>query len=519
MPGWSSSDRPARVGWVIAIVVVMLGLWWAREVVVPLVFAALGVSVLLPLARGLERQGLGLAACALLVSIAWLCVVQVVEIAATLPAYEANLRGKIAASPLGRVIESAEGLSETPGDLSRRADKPGAAPQGGDDSDALPVRIVGASGGLAMLGELLRHVLRPLVLAGFALVVAVFIMLRWEDVRERTIRLVSRGRITLTTKALDDLSASISRVMRLQLFINVGAGLAVGLALWAIGVPNAMLWGTLAGALRYVPYVGPVIAAGAPAVLALAVSDGWALPLTIVGVCLLIELIVGNVVEPVVLGARTGVSTVALLVAAAFWTWLWGLPGLLLSTPITVGLAVIARHVPALAFLDILLGDAPALAPATRFYQRVAALDRVEAARLASECREQHGIEAMFEQLVMPALAECEVERADGGLDPARADAMLGILEDVVAAAAAAAGDDAGAGRAGEGDAAPIILCLPARTQADEVAAEMVATVLRARGRRARGVSLLELGGGIAEIVGSPGGAERPVVCITAAPP
>jgi predicted PurR-regulated permease PerM len=196
-------------------------------------------------------------------------------------------------------------------------------------------------------------------------------LLQREDLRGRLIRLIGQGRISTTTRAMDDAGARVSRYLLMQLVVNVAYGVPVAVGLSFIGVPNAILWGAFATILRFIPYVGPWIAAAFPITLSLAVSPGWMMPLLTIGLFVVLELLSNNVMEPWLYGSSTGVSPIALIVAAVFWTWLWGPVGLVLATPLTVCLVVMGRHVPRLSFLSVLLSDEDALTPAQDCYHRL----------------------------------------------------------------------------------------------------------------------------------------------------
>ena len=224
---------------------------------------------------------------------------------------------------------------------------------------------------LQLLQVILSPLLGPLGTAGLVILLVIFMLLKREDLRSRLIRLIGQGRISATTRAMEDAGQRVSRYLLMQFLVNVTFGIAVAVGLFFIGMPNAILWGAFATVLRFIPYIGPWIAAAFPIILSLAVSPTWMMPLLTLGIFVSLELICSNVVEPWLYGSSTGVSSIALIVAAVFWTWLWGPIGLLLSTPLTVCLVVIGRHVPRLAFFSILLSDEQALTPAEECYHRL----------------------------------------------------------------------------------------------------------------------------------------------------
>src|SRR6185503_14288872 len=224
-----------------------------------------------------------------------------------------------------------------------------------------------------VFGGMFGTLLEVLATTGIVIVLVVFFLIRREDLRDRFIRLVGRGQVTLTTQAIDDATQRVSRYLLMQLIINVSFGVPVGIGLYLIGVPNALLWGLLATALRFIPYIGPWIAAAMPIALAMAISTGWSAPILTVALFVVLELFSNNVMEPWLYGKNTGVSPVAVLVAAVFWMWLWGPVGLLLATPLTVCVLVLGKNIPELSFLDILLGTEQVFEPKDRIFQRLLA--------------------------------------------------------------------------------------------------------------------------------------------------
>ena len=254
---------------------------------------------------------------------------------------------------------------------------------------------------LQTLREVGGPLVEPIATAGLVVVFVIFMLLQREDLRDRIIRLVGAGDVARTTEAMNDAAKRISRYLLMQLVINVLYGIPVGVGLYFIGVPNPILWGLLATVLRFIPYLGPVIAALFPIALSFAVAPGWTLPLLTIALFVTLELFSNNVLEPWLYGSSTGLSPVAVLVAAVFWTTLWGPVGLLLSTPLTVCLVVLGRHVPQLAFFDVLLGDEPALPPELKFYQRLLARDPEEATELAEEYLEDEPLEKLYDSVII----------------------------------------------------------------------------------------------------------------------
>ncbi len=297
----------------------------------------------------------------------------------------------------------------------------------------------------------------------------------------------------------------------------------VGSGLYLIGVPNAVLWGILAATLRFVPYVGPWIAAVAPICLAMAIKTGWLAPILALGLFVVLELFCGNVLEPWLYGKGTGVSAVAVLVAAVFWTWLWGIAGLLLATPLTVCLLVIGKHVPQLSFLHVLLGNEPVFEPKRRVYQRLLAGDQEEATELVEDDLENKPLVEVYDTLLIPALALAETDWHRGELDEGRHNFILQGLKEMI--------QESGEGppevQAKEGieedkSPRPCIFCLPARDEADEIAAMMLAQLLATRSTGCPGECLVQsvsFTAAASEVVDLLRKRTPDVVCISATPP
>lgn len=493
--------RPAHVSeailglWAAALAVaVVAGLYFMRDILIPLALATLLTFLLAPLVSRLERSlgrifavaTVSVVICAAAAMLMWTFSRQLVDLAEKLPDYKANLRAKLQA------FRSAE-----PGLVSRlsrmmedlKQDLPGAEPEAANPKDSRtpkpqPVEIVTNHSANAM--EIVRTFVAPLVgpLGTSALVVVLTIcmLLQREDLRARLIRLIGQRRISVTKRAMEDAGARVSRFLLTQALVNAGFGAAVALGLFCIGLPNALLWGVFAGLLRFVPYVGAWISASLPILLSLAVSTSWRMPLLTIGLFLAIELIANNVVEPWLYGHSTGVSSLALIVAAIFWTWLWGAVGLILATPLTVCLVVIGRHVPRLHFLDILLSDQQALTPAEECYHRLLMASRLEeAVEFAAQYRQEHSLAALFDEVLLPALAAAERDQQNAALDEQQVENLTrGLREilDFLASAPSLAPAEQGLPRR--------VSILAARSERDELAAAMLAQLLAERGRPAQ---------------------------------
>jgi predicted PurR-regulated permease PerM len=482
------------------IVVIVAALSFGREVFIPLALSILLTFALAPLATRLRRLGLGrvpsVIAVVLLVSVlvlgfAALVAHQLVLLADNLPRYEYNLRTKIRAlddlMPTGGMFERASRMVEDVGqeikDVAKDREQAATGQTEPEQREPIPVEVhQPAPGPLQVLGEFLGPLVTPLATAGLVVVFVIFVLLQREDLRDRLIRLFGSGDVHRTTEAMNDAARRISRYLLMQLLINLFYGITVGIGLYLIGVPNPILWGLLATLLRFVPYVGPVVSALAPIALSIAVDRGWTTPLLTIGLFLALELFINNVLEPWLYGSSTGISPIAIIVAAVFWTTLWGPVGLLLSTPLTVCLAVLGRHIPQLQFFDVLLGSEPVLDPEVKFYQRILAGDPEEAGEIADDFLAEDELEALYDEVIMPALVFAEQDRLRGVLDRTRQNAVardtMLVIEELIAedaAARQAAGEETLS-------AGPAVLCIGARRSLDEAAAAMFAHLLRRRG-------------------------------------
>lgn len=347
----------------------------------------------------------------------------------------------------------------------------------------------------SMLRDWLGPILAPLGTAAIVVVFVIFILIQREDMRDRLIRLAGTRRVYLTTQAIDDAGARISRYLLMQLIINATYGLAVAVGLFLIGVPNALVWGLLATVFRFIPYVGPWVAASLPILLSLVVFDGWIRPLEVIGLFIVLELFSNNVMEPWLYGSSTGVSTVGIIVSATFWTWLWGPIGLVLSMPLTVCLVVLGRHVPQLGFLNVLLSDEPALDLDVRFYQRLLAFDDYEANNLVGTFLQTGTLDELYEDMLIPALSMSERDRNAGYLTDHQRRfihrMVRGTVREMgqqfdassaVEAVPPGAAEEAAADREPPARKALRVVCVPAEDVADRIAGMMAAQLLAARG-------------------------------------
>lgn len=276
----------------------------------------------------------------------------------------------------------------------------------------------------------------PLGTTGLVLAMVIFMLLERRDLRDRLLGLFGHGRLAVTTKAFDEAGARVSRQLLMQSLVNLIYGIAVGVGLYLLGVPYALVWAALGAALRFIPYIGPVLGAAAPILVSLAALQGWTRPLWVVGLFLGLELFTNLVLETVLYAGAAGVSQVALLVSLAFWTWLWGPLGLLMATPLTVCLIVLGKHIPGLEFVGTLMADTPALAPEYGFYQRLLARDQGEAADLIERHIKTDTPRSVYDALLLPALNYAERDRLEERLSADEENAVVEATRELVADAA-----------------------------------------------------------------------------------
>ena len=286
--------------------------------------------------------------------------------------------------------------------------------------------------GLESIANLVRPLLSPLGTTALAVLFLIFVLLQREDIRDRFLRLAGTADLQRSTAALDDAASRLSRFFLMQTIMNTGFGIFIGDGLWLIGVPNAVLWGILAGLMRFVPFVGPIIAAIFPVALAAAVDPGWSMVLATAALFVVAVPLAGHVIEPVLYGQLTGLSPVAIVVSTLFWALLWGPIGLLLATPLTVCLVVLGRHIDVLEFIEVLLGDEPALEPEERFYQRLLADDSTEATDQAEKQLKEQTLSAYYDSVPMKALALAQADAAHGKLPADKQLAIRDTMSEIV---------------------------------------------------------------------------------------
>jgi predicted PurR-regulated permease PerM len=529
-PRSSAPVPPSTLTTVLIAVVVIAALYFGREVFVPIVLAILLSFVLAPLVSLLQHLYFPrIVAVIVVVLLAFtaifglgaLMVSQVNGLAGDLPSYQSTLAAKIQSlrgMTAGR--GTLERASEVLQDLNKEINKPdntrsSLALNGRAPDQPIPVEVRQPDpGALQTLASLIAPLLPPLTNSGVVAIFVIFILIQRQDLRSRLVRLAGAQDLQRTTAALDDAGQRLSRLFLTQLALNASFGLVIGTGLWAIGVPSAPLWGMLAMIMRFVPYIGALISAIFPLLLAAAAGPGWTMVLLTAALFLVSELIVGQAIEPLVYGHSTGLSPVAVVTAATFWTWLWGPVGLILATPLTLCLVVLGRHVDRLEFLEIMLGDEPPLTPAELIYQRMLARDPIELAEQARAFLRERPLIAYHDEILLEGLRLAQADQKRGVLDEERLqrirDAVAEIVDDLsghedkVASEVKTpveAGEPSPLARLDAVEEVPqaslaaerllkgqVVLCIPGHGMLDEAAAILVAHLVGRRGIEARSV-------------------------------
>jgi predicted PurR-regulated permease PerM len=466
---------------------VVAALYLGQRIFVPLALAVLLTLVLGPVVIWLERRGLrrfpavlsaAVLAFLLVGLVGWAVATQVTSLLADLPAHKAKVRESLArfhgggkSGPLGTV-------KELLGEVEKAALPDDPAPGAGPAVRVEPTR----PSLLDQLHPVVRGIAGALSLGLGVIFLVVTLLLYREDTRNRLIRLAGRGRLTATTRALDEAGRRIGGYLLGHAAVNAGFGVAIGLGMFFLDVPYPALWGLLAGAFRFVPAVGIWLVAPLPAALALISGTGFLPPVLVLGLFLVLQLLTTHVAEPRVCGKSVGLAPVPLLLAIAFWTGLWGVVGLVLATPVTVCLAVLGKHVRQLRFLALLLGEEEALRPATRYYQRLLARDRCEAEGVVKEYLADHPMDDLFDRVLVPALVLIRRGRRAGELRPEDEEFMLRTTGEIADRLEA----PPGVGAAPDPAERVAVLGVPATDGEDEVALAMLRALVRRAGTGVR---------------------------------
>lgn len=503
----------------VVVAAAVAALYFAKQILLPVALAALLGFLLTPLVNRLEGLGLGrvlsvifAVSCsfAVLSILGWIFLNQVAVLSNQLPEYRRNLIAKVRSvkEAGGKLEEVKKTIEEVGKELTEDADgsgehsASGVEPSGdrhgwaswfarpaseldteSEKGEAVEVKVVQMPPSpLTQIHDWLGPLVAPMTTGGIVIVLVIFILIQREDIRDRIIQLFGTGNLHTTTEAITDAANRVSRYLRMNLLINASYGIGVGIGLYFIGLPNAVLWGVIGMLLRFLPYIGPWIAASMPILLSLAVFDGWSATLLVVGLFVLLELLVNNVLEPLLYGSSVGVSSLGIVVAAIFWTWVWGPIGLVLAVPLTVCLVVTGRYVPQLRFFTILFSDCSTLSDPERLYQRLLATDTVEAERMIIGYAEKHGIEEVFDRVMIPALELAERDRHNGVLSESSAEFILESTRDLVTVAISAVQADERPSESSSRELSGPVLCIPAGDEADEIVASMLGELLLAVG-------------------------------------
>ncbi len=563
MPRVPNTTDRSRSNALVSAAIVVAALYFGREILLPFALAILLSFLLAPIVERLEKWKFGrIPAVLATVSAAFLAVAvlavilfnQVYDLAYRLPDYKKNILAKAEAfqsdgtGVFDRVTKSVDEMSQKlsapsaakPDDATENTEtSPDEAefdgPAAGDEKsrllsddgrrqDPVPVEVVES----LSVGEIAQGIVGPLIpplaTAAAVIVFVIFMLLKREDLRNRLIHLIGGKQLNVTTQAMDDAARRVSRYLLMQLIINSVYGLVICVGLVLIGLPNALLWGAMTAVLRFVPYIGPWIAAIMPLAISLAVFEGWLRPALVFGLFILNELVSNNVVEPWLYGSSTGISTIGIMASAVFWTWIWGPLGLVMATPLTVCLTVVGRYVPQLAFLNTMLSDEDVLPAPERFYQRLLAGDPEEATEVAEEYLAANSLEALYDAVLLPALRLAEQDRHRGDLGEEKLRLVHQTTRDIVEelgeriSQAVDETKEAAAAWAKSADSRQQarVLCLPARDDADEIAGLMLVQLLEQRGINARVASPKTLSGEMIEQVEAESAA---IVCVSALPP
>jgi len=411
-------------------------LYFGQQILIPIVLAILLSFLLSPLVRMLQKArvpktpaiiGIVLIAFSLLFGVAAVVATTLTNLAGDLPHYESNLRDKARslkfATSGGDTIEKAANVLQ---DLQTELQKPDAAAGTAPISvKAIPVEVRQSNfGPLDPVISVVSVLIHPMTQLGIVILMVVLILFNKEDLRNRVIRLLGTGDLNRTTLTLDEAGLRLSKLFTAQIVVNASTGAFIAIALAIIGIPGAILWGVLTAILRFVPYVGTLMSSVFPVIIAIAIGDGWTLAFITAGTVLAVELLVGQILEPIFFGKMTGLSPVAIVASAAFWAALWGPIGLILATPMTIALLVMGRNIESLAFFEVLLGSEDVLTPDHAFYQRMLAADPIEAAELADDFVKEDRIEDYLNTVAIPGLLLADNDQRRGVLSNERQTAI-----------------------------------------------------------------------------------------------
>jgi predicted PurR-regulated permease PerM len=534
----------------ILLAMLLAGLYFAREILIPLAMALTLNFLLTPLVMQFEKLRLSRVSAVILVllmassvagGVGWIVTRQLISVVNDLPNYSDNIRDKMnslhapAGGEIGHTMSSLRAIGaaftdEKPATSTavdsptlvhgRRSREAAKIRQQDDSGKPMPVVVIPPEEPQSQyLSELLRPVAKPLGMLGMVIIFTIYMLLKREDLRNRLLLLAGIGRLNLMTQALNDAAERISRYLVMNVLVNAGYGVIFAIGLYLLHVPNATLWGALLAILRMVPYVGTMIVGTLTLVFTLAIFNSWWHPLWVFLLFAVMEIIISNFVEPYLYGTHTGISALALVTMALVWTLLWGWPGLVVSTPLTVCLIVFGRYLPQMSFLHILLGDEAELAPEAKFYERLLATDQSEAHNIADKFLDSHNLVDLYDSVVMPALTMTEQDRHKGVLDDVRSSYLFQSATELIAELTDYR-SPLNLEPPCPPDSVPVrnipVVCVPANDQADEIAATMFAQLLEQCGHK---TLLLPSGALSAEILERLGEETETILCVSAVPP
>lgn len=487
------------------ITVVCAILYIAKDLFLPLALGMLFAFILSPLVTKLRSLGMRdmpavivtvLSAAVLMAAFVLVFAYQISQIGMNLPQYQGNVLSKVDtlldAGTDNRIVAHLQGMVDN---ISERLESQTAAVE----DPTMKVEVVEQSGLKAWLNDVILPVLAPVGTFFLIFVVVIFALLERATLRDRLVQLIGGSNILATSRLLAEAGARVSTYLLAQLLVNIIYAVPIGLGLWLIGVPNALFFGLVTLVMRFVPYIGSAISAILPLLMAFAVSPDWSLVLWTGALFLVVELVTSNIIEPWFYGQRTGVSPLAVIVSAMFWTWLWGPMGLIIATPLTVCLVVIGHHVPSLRLFPILFGDKPVLAESAKLYDRLLAGRSFEFTEAAATTTAQSYLAAYYDKTAIPALALAQADHEAGLLSDYQANRIAGaawtlteeletVIEDELALAAEGPAEDGDGSLVANGVLDGLgrsIAVMAAATRLDEAAAQMVSQALRAEGAEA----------------------------------
>lgn len=536
LPNPPNSPPFSKSTFIIASAAVVALLYFGRGILIPLALGIVLSFLLMPMVEWLQRIHLGRIPSVLIVlifcfavtaTVGWTVTSQLLQITSNIQDYRSNLEDKIRAlhsretTPIAQATATVQELNKelavAPAAMADAKNK---------QSNARPNRPISVqittppSNLLQDLRDLLGPLAGPVETTTLVIIFVAFMLINREDLRNRLIRLGGQGQLTVMTQALGEASERLSHYLLLQFLVNGCYGLLFGVGLYLIGIPHAILWGALGALLRFVPYIGTWIATILPMAMAAAVFPGWKQCLLAFVLFAVLELLAANVIEPWLYGSYTGISPLAILVAAVFWATLWGPVGLILSTPLTLCLILVGRYVPQMNFLEVLLGDAPALRPEELYYQRLLALDQDEARNVAREYLENKSLGELYESVLIPALRLAEEDRHTDILSDRSSEFISQttreLIDDLQETESSKEKESDRDQPSNSSLVTAGIVCIPARDEADELVGMMLAQLLRHRGNK--NASYLAIGA-VDDMLEKVGHGGSLVVCISALPP